>query len=316
MATPAALSANTDPSPASERETLGAWQRFSFSLIHKIVAAQLWVLGLSGLYVFACWFGTVEWLVNYRRRRRFAATLQHVLGRTPTAREKRRIGREFFLQSRCDKVLYLIFDCLSPEQATALFEIVNRQVLDDAASQGRGVCVATSHLGSQHLGGMFMSVAGYKVAGVRAPGESGLRRWVQERWDRMRAETDRAQVIFNDNFPREIYRWFERGYLIGSSMDVARVHHPNLRTEEVTFFGEKRPFLSGPIRIAIRCRAPVLQCFLIPTSGFRYRLEILGPLVDTDRVTNEALATAEAMQAYAANVERYTRTYPQLITRL
>ncbi|MEK7731350.1 MAG: hypothetical protein AAB363_05790, partial [Planctomycetota bacterium] len=79
---------------------------------------------------------------------------------------------------------------------------------------------------------------------------------------------------------------------------------------------ETRPFPSGPLRIAHRCRAPVLQAFVLPENGFRYRLEIVGILIDPDLSTNEDLAVAEAMRTYAMNVERYVRASPSLLTRV
>jgi hypothetical protein len=55
---------------------------------------------------------------------------------------------------------------------------------------------------------------------------------------------------------------------------------------------------------------------VLPENGFRYRAEIVGMLIDPDLSTDEDSAVAEAMRTYAANVERYVRASPSLLTRV
>ena len=164
---------------------------------------------------------------------------------------------------------------------------------------------------------MLMTLRGYKVAGVRDRAEGGLRRYVQDRFDRLYPEFQRMRVLFADGYPREIYRCFEDGFVLGSAMDVDRVRNTDQKAEEVTIFGEKRLFLIGPLRAAIRCQAPVLQAFIAAESGFRYRLDIVQTLVDPEKkVEDETAAIADAIHTYAANVERCIRAMPTLLTRV
>jgi KDO2-lipid IV(A) lauroyltransferase len=295
--------------------TLSLWDRLSFSVTHAVVAALLMLVSLRGLYLFGCAFGTVEWLINHRRRRRYMRGLRQVLGAESSRRELRTITRRHFVQNRCDKLIYLIFDRLSREDALALLSISGKQLLDEAIAQGRGVYMATSHQGAFHVIGMLMAMKGYKVAGVRDRKESAIRRFVQTRFEQRPPEFPPVRVLFADAYPRDVYRCLKDGYLLGSSMDVARTRHPNQRTETVTIFGEERAFLSGPLRVAFRCRVPVLQVFHIPEPGFRHRLEIVERLVDPDSANDEDATVKEAMRRYAANVERYLREYPSLLTR-
>jgi lauroyl/myristoyl acyltransferase len=288
----------------------------SFTVAHAAVAGLLLVLSRDGLYRFGRLFGTIEWLVNYKRRRRFAAALAGLLGCKPTAPQRRRATREFFMRSRCDKLFYLVFDRLPRDKAMTLLSIENKTLLDSALGRGRGVYIALSHHGAHHVAAMLMALQGYKVAGVRDRREGGIRRYIQDRFDRHYPEFQRMRVIFEDSFPREIYRCFQEGFTLGSAMDVRRVRRPEQKTEEVTIFGETRPVLTGPLRIALRCRTPVLQAFILPEPGFRYRLRIVGMLVDPDEVDDEAGAVSEAARAYAANVERHIRAAPSLLSRI
>jgi lauroyl/myristoyl acyltransferase len=98
-------------------------------------------------------------------------------------------------------------------------------------------------------------------------------------------------------------------------MDVNRLRRPNQKAEEVTIFGERRPFLSGPMRVALRCGAPALQVFIVPEKDFRYRLDVVKMLIDPEVVGDEDAAVATAMADYADNVETHLRATPSLITR-
>jgi len=303
----------TAPS-AGPRLTL--WEHASFTIAHAGATAMLHLLSLEGLYSFGRGFGTIEWLINFKRRRRFADSLSYVLGAVPTAGERRRHSRQFFMQSRCDKLFYLVFDRITRQAALTRLTITNQKLLDDALARGRGVYMAMSHHGPLHVVAMLMSLRGYKTAGVRDRREGALRRYIQDRFDRRYPEFRRMRVLYADSFPREIFRCLRDGFVLGSAMDVSRVRDPRQRTEEITAFGERQHFLSGPMRIAVRCRTPVLQAFILPEKDFHYRLEIVETLIDPDHAEDEDAAVSAAMQRYAANVERYIRRYPNLVTRL
>ncbi|MCH8852158.1 MAG: lysophospholipid acyltransferase family protein [Planctomycetes bacterium] len=295
---------------------LGWWEHVSLVSVRFVAKALLACVSLRGLYRFARAFGTLEWLLDYRRRRRFARALSEVLGETPTAKERRRATREFFMQSRCDKLFYLVFDCIKADQGRALFSISNRRLLDEAVARGRGVYVAMSHHGALHIVAMLLTLQGYKAALVRDGREAALRRYVQNRLESSYPELGAMRVIFADQYPRPIYRCFRDGYMLGSALDVSRVRHSSQKMEWVEIFGKKRPFLTGPMRIALRCGAPVLQGFVVPESDFRYRLEIVEMLVDSNEISDEGDAVARAIPVYAANVERHVRAWPSLLTRI
>jgi len=303
--------------PAEDADSgVGAWEHVSFSIVHAFAAGLLTILRLRGLYHVARGFGTIEWLVNYKRRRRFAAALEAVLGRRPTGYERRRHTREYFCQNRCDRLFYLIFDRIPRDQAAGLLTFHNRELFDEAVARGRGVYTTLAHHGAQHILGLLMPLHGYKVAGVRDRREGALRRFVQSRLDRLYPGLGRARVLFADAFPRETYRCLQEGYALGSALDISRVRDANQKHEEVEIFGQRRFFPTGPIRIALHCRSPVLQAFVLPEPGFRYRFDVVGILIDPDAVEEEAAAVRQAIHTYAKNVEAQTRARPSLISRV
>lgn len=323
------------------------------------------------------WFGTLEWLINFKRRRKFAKALKVVLGEKYSGSARRRWTRDYFMRSRCDKMFYMILDCLDRKKAESLFTITNRDLLDKILARGKGVHLAMSHHGPHHVAGMLLALCGYKAAAVRDRKEGGLRRYVQNRFDKLYPEFKRLRVLFADSYPREIYRCFQEGYIVGSAMDVSRVRKSHQKSEEFTIFGQPRPIVSGPFHIAYRRGAPVVQAFMIPEDNFRYRFELVEVLLDPTKdfhaventaikhasetsnnagassatnatsvskvagatgvvgdakvseptkvagpskssadETHEDIAVRQAMTRYAANIEKYVRQTPSLITRL
>ncbi len=302
---------STTESSAPKGVTL--WDRVSFSLARSTVRGLARLLTLDGLYWFGKWFATLEWLINYKRRRRFGKTLKRILGDVSTS-ERRRHTRNHFIRTRCDKLFYLIFDRLSPEETSERFTIVNRPLIDDALARGGGVYVALSHLGAHHVAGQMMVSLGYRVAGVRDAREGAMRRFVQDKY--AKRNKDRVRYFFTDTFPREIYRCFEDNFVVGSAIDVSRVRGDHQKAIEATIWDTKRPVLVGPMRIALRCGAPVLQGFIISRPGFRYVFEVRGPLVDGNVDGRTPAALEDAVATYARNVESFGQEYPCHVSRI
>ena len=301
--------------PSGESEPLSRWQRVSFLAAHTAASALLRVLGLRGLYRFGRLFGTVEWIINYKRRKRFARKLRSLSCDSASGDRKASAARAYFMRLRCDKIFFLIFDRLSREQALSLFTITNKDWLDEAVARGQGVYLALSHNGAQHVGAICMALLGYKTAGVRDRNEGALTRFVQDRFDRRYPEFRRTRILFADSYPREIYRCLQDGYVLASSMDIGRVRGNPRQIIELPMFGEKRPFLSGPLRVAMRCGATVLQAFVISEPDFHFRLELVEKLIDPETSQGQEEVILGALTAYASNIETTIRKMPELLTR-
>lgn len=315
-ATPEEEGVRADDIIEHSRNELSAWEKASFDAVHAILSVMVRLVGPTWVYRFGRAWGVLEWLINYKRRRRFADALSEVMGESPPRPWLRRACLDFFQTSRCNKLFYLIFDSIQREQAQGLIRVDRRELVDAALDAGRGVYVAMSHLGPYQIGGMFMSLLGYRMAGVRDRNEGALSRYVQRRFDRRYPEFSRMKMFFSDAYPRVLYRCLREGYVLGSAMDVTRLRHENLRTETVRVFGTEREFLTGPLHIAIRCGVPVLQAFVLPEADFRFRIAFYGPLYNPAAVKSEEEAVREAMATYAANIETHVREHPSLITRV
>lgn len=292
------------------------WERFSYATLRLSMAALLAGLGVRGAYRFSRFFGFLEYLVNHKRRRRFREELAEVFPAGLRPSLARRHCREYFMHDRCNRTFYLLFEPLGRERILGLFTFENLELLQRALDHGAGIYVAMSHFGPYHIGAMYMTLLGYKTAGVRDRNEGGLRRYFQRRFDRKYPQFQRMKVFFSDASPRVIYQALKSGYLLGSAMDARRMRRPNQKTHDVMFLGEPRPFLTGPLRVAIRCRVPVIQTFVVPEADFRFRVRLFGPLYWPGDAGTEEELVDRAMQQYASRVEEHLKAWPYHTSRL
>lgn len=301
---------------SSPETSVGLMDRVKFVLARTFLIAWARCFSLKGLYLFGQLFGTCEWLIDFRRRRRFAGRLRAVLGQDLSRGYIRRITLRYFRRVRCDKMVYLIFDKLPREKILKRCKFHGREHLDEALKRGKGVYVTMAHFGAHHVSGLLMALAGYRVAGVRDRREGALRRYMQQRYAESFPEFRAIKVFFADAFPRDLYRCFRSNHVLGTALDVDRQRGVNLRTERVKIFGEERDFLTGTMQIALRCGAPILQGFLVSRKNYYFRLVVSGPLVDPDSQRDEPAVLARVMQEYADGVERQIRAYPCHMSKL
>lgn len=309
--------------PAEAREDrrtpeLTLLSKVKFMVVRGFLYAWARCFSLKGLYLFGQVFGTCEWLINYKRRRRYYERLAQALGDhydeiDPPAR--RRACWLHITRTRCDKLYYLIFDKLPRAKILNRIKFHQRELIDEAVARGKGVYVCLSHHGSHHVLILLMALMGYRVAGVRDPKEGALRRYVQEKYEATFPEFKAIRLFFADTYPRDIYRCFRDGYIVGSALDVSRDRGPNLRRATVTMFGQQREFLTGTMQIALRCGAPIFQGFVVSRKNFYFHLIPKGPLIDPDSETDKPAVLQQAMQGYADNIAEHLLAYPDHISK-
>jgi lauroyl/myristoyl acyltransferase len=304
--------------PAEETPELGLVTRVKYMLARTFLWAWASCFSLRGLYLFGQFWGTCEWLLNYNRRRRFRERLEMVYGsdiKRHDARFLRGACWRHFTRTRCDKLLYLIFDKLPREKILKRVKFHGKEILDEALAHNKGVYCCLSHYGSHHVLILIMALMGYRAAGVRDRNEGPLRRYVQDRYEETFPEIRDIKVFFADSYPRDLYRCFKEGYVLGTALDVGRVRGVHLRTAPVNMFGTQREFLTGTMQIALRCGSPIIQGFVVSRKNFYFRLVVLPPLVDPNTEADEPEIVQQAMQKYADNIADHIRHYPCHISK-
>lgn len=301
-----------------QREDEVSWfTRVKFMAVRGFLWGWARCFSLTGLYLFGQFFGTCEWLVNFKRRRRFMQNLLEVYGNPSEGLPASARGacREHFMRVRCDKLFYLIFDKLPREKILKRVKFHNRSLIDEALARNKGVYVCMSHHGSHHVLILLMALMGYKVAGVRDRNEGPLRKYIQQKYDETFPEFRSIKMFFADSYPRDLYRCFDEGRILGSALDVSRNRGAHLRTATVDLFGKKREFLIGTLQIALRRGAPIVQGFVVSRKNFYFHLIPKGPLVDPDTASDTPEVVQAAMQQYADNIAEHIQQYPDHLSK-
>lgn len=305
----------TAPETRSAPRTFGLYTHLKFAVVRAFLIGWVRLFSLRGLYYFGRFFGTLEYLINFKRRGRYAAELRRVLPLGTPASRLRKITLSYFHRTRCDKLFYLIFDRLPRDKIMARIRFHGRQHLDEALARGRGVYVMLSHVGSHHVAGLLMALLGYKCAGVRDRNEGVLRAFMQEMYARTFPEFAAIRILYADSFPRDIYRCFQENRVVGSALDVSRVRGMTLKTCPVRIFGETREFLTGTLQVALRCNATIVQAFVVSRPNFYFRLIVKPPLY----VASDASAPpeiADLMQQYADGIQAHVLEHPDHLSRV
>jgi KDO2-lipid IV(A) lauroyltransferase len=305
-------------SPNVERQ-LSWYVRTKFALVRCFLWGWARLFSLRGLYLLGQIFGTLECLVNFKRRARYRLALRQVFPEGISAARERKTVLDYFRRTRCDKLLYLIFDRLPKEKILRRIKFHGRQYVDEALRRGNGAYLMVSHNGSHHVLGLLLALLGYKAAGIRDRHEGAVRVYVQQKLAETFPEiADNFRMYFADSFPRTIYRHFQDNCLLGSALDVSRVRGETLKTCPVRIFGESREFLTGTLQIALRCRATIVQMFVVSRPNFYFRLIVHPPLYVPDGEENgdSPQRVAQLMQRYAEGIEAHVREYPDHLSRI
>jgi lauroyl/myristoyl acyltransferase len=317
MAADDAISSSMERSSWQREDEVPWFTRWKFMLVRGFLYGWARCFSLTGLYMFGQFFGICEWLINFKRRRRFNQNLMEVHGNPSGGLPASARGacRQHFMRTRCDKLFYLIFDKLPREKILKRVKFHNREMIDDALARNKGLYVCMSHHGSHHVLILLMALMGYKVAGVRDRNEGWLRKYVQQKYDETFPEFRSIKMFFADTYPRDLYRCFAEGRILGSALDVFRDRGSHLRTMPVELFGKRREFLTGTLQIALRCGAPIIQGFVVSRKNFYFHLIPMGPLADPETATDTPDMVQAVMQRYADNIAAHVLKYPDHLSK-
>lgn len=274
------------------------------------------LFSMSGLYLLGRVFGTLEYLVDYKRRRRVHVKLRSLFKNEQPPSWFRHHTRRYFMRVRCDKMFYTIMDRIPRGKLMNRIKLHGRENMDNALAKGNGLYVALCHFGAHHVAGLMTALLGYKVVGIRDPRESPVRRYIQKKYRETFPEVAGMEMFMASSFPRAVYRQFKANKLVASLLDVDRSRGETTRTMPVRFFGETRDFLVGPIQIAIRCGATTAQGFIESRKNFYYGLIVTPPLIDPANIAEEEHTVAGALQRYADGVERFVREHPDHVMNI
>ena len=178
------------------------------------------------------------------------------------------------------------------------------QQIANSMRQGKcGAIVITAHLGNWELTGRVMAHAFQQNVFVLAkPSRSkaltqALNYW-RQRFAMKVLWTDRKTIL------KDMIGALRSGTALGFVMDQKPVGR---KGPEVTFFGQKVAFVSGPATLACKFDAPVMSLYTMREGRLRYRILCREIVAAGHGITDERQLT----QLMANDIERVIRLYPE-----
>ncbi len=237
---------------------------------------------------------------------RILANLELALGAETDERERRRIARG--VRRHAARQLYEWTRLAAGQENRAwLSEVLvvddSIAILEEAHAHGRGVVVATGHIGNWELVAVALRELGYDgvVVGRQRERDPSARFLVDLRraWD--------VESVPQDTAARPLLRVLGGGGIVGllADLEVRRIAGVFL-----PFFGVDALTMTAPAALARASSAPIVPVRCVAEVDGRYRLSVDPPLAfDASRDPREA--TIELTRRLNQVYERWIRATPE-----
>lgn len=182
-------------------------------------------------------------------------------------------------------------------------EIRGYEKIVEAERRGKGVLLATAHLGNWYLGGMLLGGLDHAIHVVLKPDRFPV-------VERFRSEMHRrwgvGEIPVGESFLSgvAVVRALRAGQILGIQCD----RDFNNTGIAVDFFGRPAFFPRGPFTAAMVSGAPMFPSFIL-REGDRYRIVIEDPLPIARGGDHEADLRAN-VERFVRILESYVRRYP------
>lgn len=216
-------------------------------------------------------------------RRAVMANLAHILqAQNISASEETltQMARKTFHLFGKYLVDFFKFSGMTRAEVKRLVSIEHFDYLEQAHRMGNGVLLIAAHLGNWELGGAIMTALGYRLNVVFLPQRLDK---INRLFDRQRKERG-LQLIPLGHAARGVLQALKRKECVVmlADRDFTAHHHSTI------FFGKPAQLSSGPARIAVRTKAPIVPAFVLRQRDDTFLLRFYPPiLVEEHSTLNE-----------------------------
>lgn len=253
---------------------------------------------LPGILVgpFAEVFGTLAYLASPAARRNVRANLAVI------APDRRTSARRVFVEQTRNYVELFSIPHIKPERLIATLRVEGWEHVAHAYEQGKGVILASAHLGSVSFVGQLVLAHGLPVALPVEVDTSEFQRSVN------RARGGAGLQLIRTDSSLGIFRVLREGKVLGILADRA-VTGVGVRVE---FFGRPALLPNAAVVLSMRTGAPLLPSFAGRTDGVL--TATFEPPLEIPRTGDRESDAREGVQRFARVLERYVRDAPETWT--
>lgn len=255
-------------------------------------------------YWFSEWVALLcYWVIFPRHRKALNANLAHVL-QSNDSRYVASVARRSFRNFGKYVVDFIHYPLITPEEVKQRLRFDQWDELNEAASSGRGVILATLHFGNWDLGAAALAVHGYPVNAIAETfAYEPMNRLVQGSREKLG-----MTVIGHDRMGPAVFKALRRGEMLAMLVDVAS-GNAGIR---VDFFGAAALVSSAAARIALRTNAWVVPAVVLrgPDDD-----TVIRPIIDTSLrdyapTGDESHDVPELTRLIMQSMESTIRAYP------
>lgn len=239
--------------------------------------------------------GTAALLASSRARANVRANLEVIAPERAGAGLVRRV----FVEQARNYLEVFHVPRLAPRELLASIEHRGWENFLEAQGRGKGVVVASAHLGPISVVGQMLSAHGYDVVLPVEAEHSEFQRAVN------RARRGMGMQLVPTDTPLAVYRALRERKIFGVLADraVTRVG------ERVLFFGRETLMPSAHVALALRSGAPLVPAFSGREDG-RFTASFEPPLSLVSTGDRDA-DVRDGVQKWTAVLERYVRRAPE-----
>lgn len=281
--------------------------RAEYALL-RAFAGFVRLIGLRAGYAIARCAGSALHAVDGRHRTIARANLRERYrdadGNALPEADVRRVARDSFrhLVMCAVEVLHLPRETRR-RGMNAIVDVVGREHLDAAIASGRGVILATAHVGNWEVMGALCGELGVKFTTVYRPLDNPL----LDRWVRSTRGAVGQTMVPKQGALRPLLRALRDGGIVVLLVDQDARGHGVF----APFFGAPASTIPTPAELALRTGATIITGASVRTGpGFRYRAQIEGP-VDVRDTGDHAADLVHVMTEINARLESAIRRAPE-----
>lgn len=238
--------------------------------------------------------GTLAYLAAPRARRAVRANLAVVA----PGRNGRGSVRRIFVEQTRNYVEIFSIPRLDPKRLLAELRTEGFEHMERAYAQGKGVVLASAHLGPVSVVGQMLLAHGFPVALPIEAERSDFQRAVN------RARGGAGLQLIRTDSSRGIFRVLHDGKVLGILADRA-VTGVGQRVE---FFGREALLPSAPVVLSLRTGAPLVPAFAGRSDGVL--TATFEPPIEIPNTGDREADVREGVQRFARVLERYVRRAP------